>query len=377
MNIIAIEPTPSPNTMKFTLSKELPAGKSYDYKKGSSEGAPEFVQAILNIDGVTGVYHVADFFAVERKPTVDWKIILPKVRHVFGETAGDDQEEGQHEMDEHFGEVKVLVHKFKGLPIQVKVLTGDREVRVGLPDMYREATERVTFAEDNIVMQRRWEEYRPRYGDPEDIAQEVAEELQASYTKDRLEGMIKEILEPSEEKGKGNKEWLKVTVDMLQDDDWRKRFAILDQMDPSLDDLDVLDYALKDEKTSIRRLATMYLGMIEDEKVLPYLEKALKDPTVTVRRTAGDAMSDIGSVKGIPAMIEALKDSSKIVRWRAAMFLYEVGDESALPSLKEAEDDPEFEVSMQIKLAIERIEKGEEAKGSIWKQMTEAFDQKN
>jgi HEAT repeat protein len=53
------------------------------------------------------------------------------------------------------------------------------------------------------------------------------------------------------------------------------------------------------------------------------------------------------------------------------MFLYEVGDETALPALKQAEDDPEFEVSMQVKMAIERIEGGEEAKGSVWKQMTE------
>ena len=54
------------------------------------------------------------------------------------------------------------------------------------------------------------------------------------------------------------------------------------------------------------------------------------------------------------------------------MFLYEVGDERALPALKRAEQDPEFEVSLQVKLAIARIEQGEEAKGSVWKQMTEA-----
>jgi HEAT repeat protein len=54
------------------------------------------------------------------------------------------------------------------------------------------------------------------------------------------------------------------------------------------------------------------------------------------------------------------------------MFLYEVGDDKALPALKTAQQDPEFEVSLQVKLAIARIEHGEEAKGSVWKQMTEA-----
>lgn len=93
---------------------------------------------------------------------------------------------------------------------------------------------------------------------------------------------------------------------------------------------------------------------------------------MTVRRTAGDCISDLGDPSAIEAMIQALKDPSKLVRWRAAMFLYEEGDETALEALKEAEQDPEFEVSLQVKMAIERIEHGEEAKGSVWKQMTES-----
>jgi HEAT repeat protein len=158
---------------------------------------------------------------------------------------------------------------------------------------------------------------------------------------------------------------------MLNDEDWSVRFAHLDQLDPTVDDIPVLEKALDDEKPSIRRLATVYLGMIENSIVLPLLFKALKDKSVTVRRTAGDCLSDIGDPSAIQPMIDALQDKNKLVRWRAAMFLYEVGDETALPALKQAEDDPEFEVSMQVKMAIERIEGGEEAKGSVWKQMTE------
>src|SRR3954466_51530 len=112
--------------------------------------------------------------------------------------------------------------------------------------------------------------------------------------------------------------------------------------------------------------------MIKDKGVLPLLYKVLKDKTVTVRRTAGDCLSDLGFPEAADEMMEALQDKSKLVRWRAAMFLYEAGDEKALPALKAAENDSEFEVSLQIKMAIERIEGGEEAKGSVWKQMTES-----
>ncbi|MDT2208001.1 HEAT repeat domain-containing protein, partial [Paenibacillus larvae] len=93
-----------------------------------------------------------------------------------------------------------------------------------------------------------------------------------------------------------------------------------------------------------------------------------------VRRTAGDTLSDIGNPAAIPAMIKALKDKNKLVRWRAARFLYEVGDESAVPALKEAAGDPEFEVSLQVQIALERIEGGHEAEGTVWQQMTRRND---
>ena len=142
--------------------------------------------------------------------------------------------------------------------------------------------------------------------------------------------------------------------------------------DPDMTDTALLNRALEDEKMSIRRLATVYLGMIEDEKVIPYVEKALKDRSWAVRRTAGDCMSDLGFEGFENAAIELLKDRNKLVRWRAAMFLYETGTEKSLPALKEVEEDPEFEVKLQIRMAISRIAEGEDAKGSVWKQMTEA-----
>jgi HEAT repeat protein len=78
----------------------------------------------------------------------------------------------------------------------------------------------------------------------------------------------------------------------------------------------------------------------------------------------------LGDPAAIGVMIQALKDTSKIVRWRAARFLYEVGDETAISALREALNEPEFEIRMQVSLALERIEGGEAAVGSVWQQMT-------
>ncbi|MFS0863285.1 conserved virulence factor C family protein [Fredinandcohnia sp. 179-A 10B2 NHS] len=371
MKIVSIEPTPSPNTMKITLDEELPKGKSNNYKKENIDEAPPLIKEIMAIEGIKGVYHVADFLAVERNARFDWQELLPKVRQVFGEEIAEREMEGPT-LDEHFGEVKVFVQMYKGIPMQVKLHDGEKEVRVGLPEYFRDALLKAQEAAGNVVLEREWKEQGVRYGSLDEIGKEVVDELSAAYPTDRLNRLVAQIGQQDTSKVVQKRQAYKVTLEMLDDSDWTKRYASLEQMDPTEEDLPVLVKALKDEKASIRRLATVYLGMIESPSVLPYLYEALKDKTVTVRRTAGDCLSDIGNPDAIRPMTEALKDSNKLVRWRAAMFLYEVGDESALPALKAAEDDPEFEVKMQIKLAIERIEGGEEAKGSVWKQMTES-----
>jgi len=106
MKIKAIEPTPSPNTMKVVLTEALPDGARSNYKKGQEEGVPPVIRRILDIDGVKGVYHVADFLAVERHGKTDWQDILPKVREVFGEA--ETETGNSPRANEHFGEVRCL-----------------------------------------------------------------------------------------------------------------------------------------------------------------------------------------------------------------------------------------------------------------------------
>ncbi|MFK9093371.1 conserved virulence factor C family protein [Bacillus salipaludis] len=372
MKIKAIEPTPSPNTMKINLDQELPMGKSHNYKKETGMDAPPIIQSILQIEGIKGVYHVADFLAVERNAKYDWKELLPKVRQAFGEKAEAASQSAK--VDEHFGEIKVEIQMFKDIPLQVKLTDSTTERRFGMPEYFLKARERAQLPEDNYILLRKWQNQGVRYGDFDQIGQEVVEELVAAYPIDRLDALVTKAQTNDSTSGqKPKRPRKKVTIDNLNNPDWRIRYQFLEQMeDPELDDLPVLEKALSDEKPSIRRLATVYLGMLKEKEVLPLLYRALKDKTVTVRRTAGDCLSDLGHPEAAGEMSLALKDPSKLVRWRAAMFLYEVGDEKAIPALKAAENDPEFEVSMQIKMAIERIEGGEEAKGSVWKQMTEA-----
>lgn len=68
-------------------------------------------------------------------------------------------------------------------------------------------------------------------------------------------------------------------------------------------------------------------------------------------------------------MEKALDDPHKIVRWRVVMFIFDEGGPEQLDALRTHENDPAYEVKLQIEMAIARIENGDEALGSVWKQI--------
>jgi hypothetical protein len=377
MKITSIEPTPSPHSMKINLDEKLPENETRNYKQSDDlTSAPTYIQQLFSINGVKGIYQVIDFIALERNPKVAWEVILPSVRNTLGtiEQIEDSSSEPKPESitDSTFGEVKVLIQMFRNIPMQVKLDDSEEEKRYGLPDRFMNAALEASATSPNFVMERKWVEQRPRYGSLDEVGTDIVDELSASYDEKRLHELVEHALQQNNDTETVPKEASTISLAEFDNPDWKVRYAALDRLDPTFQSLPILEKALSDEKASIRRLATAYLGMIEEPEVLPYLYKALKDQAVTVRRTAGDCISDLGFKEAIPEMIQSLKDPNRLVRWRAAMYLYEIGDETAIEALKEAVNDPEFEVRMQVKMALQRIEGGEEALGSVWHQMTQA-----
>jgi len=378
MKIKSIEPTPSPNTMKVLLDEELPTGSRNHYSIDNIDKAPLKIKEILAIEGIKSVYHVSDFLAIDRKSNVNWQAILLQVRNVFGEDVNESEIE-ESTIDKHFGEVQVFVQMYHNIPMQLKLIVNGEEQRAALPPYYKEAIMKLTSAASNVVFERQWIDFGIRYGELSTIEKEIIDELTATHTESDIHNIVNQVITSDSSSSEKNDtpKYEPFTADIFEETDWKKRYARFVKIDPTIEDLPLLKIALKDEHVSIRRLATAYLGMLKSKLVLPYLYEALKDKAVGVRRIAGDCISDLGYEDAMPVMIDALKDPSKLVRWRAAMFLFELGDESAIPALNEALDDPEFEVKLQIQLALHRIENGEEALGSVWKQMTERMKIEN
>ncbi|MFD2670277.1 conserved virulence factor C family protein [Marinicrinis sediminis] len=369
MKIVSIEPTPSPNTMKLNMDTTVDRARTYTPEY--ADKAPAYMQRILAIPDVKSVFQTADFIAVDRKPNRDWKAILNQIRAVFGE---HDTDSHSASADDHFGEVKVYVQVFRKIPMQIRVKTELSEVRETLSPRFVEASMRAGMSSPNLIKERKLEDWGVRYGEPAEIAADVQAEIEASYDEARLHALEEQAkkVQPGEEIEIVLQDWsVEELLPIMDDPDWRRRYAAFEQMEPVPEMMPVIKKALHDDNVSIRRLAVVYLGEIKEyEGLLELLIDALRDASASVRRTAGDTLSDLGDPAATAAMCEALKDKNKLVRWRAARFLYEVGEDHALPALREAEDDPEFEVSLQVRMAIERMEGGEKAAGTVWQQMT-------
>lgn len=371
MKLLSIEPTPSPHTMKLNIDEQLPAGRKYTYLKENLEHAPEPIASILQIEGVKSVFHTADFLAVDRIPKGDWKAILEQISEILGGDASAAAVVAEGTAS-GFGEAQVYVQYFRNIPLQVRVRSEGEEVRLAMPQRFDAAVMKVIEASPTLLKERKLVDRGVRYGDLQEIAEQMIQELDATYSDDELARLI----ELAAKQGEAETDEFSLRelsreeiAELFASPDWRRRYAALEHLKPTEEDIPLLAKALEDEHGSIRRLAVVYLGDIAGKQVLPYLYQALKDRSVQVRRTAGDTLNDIGDTDALLPMSEALKDPNKLVRWRAARFLYEFGDESVLDALHAAEDDEEFEVSLQVKMAIERIKSGEEAAGSVWQQM--------
>lgn len=374
MNIVSIEPTPSPNAMKLTLDEALANGVNYAFTRERSERAPGHLKPLLAIEGVKSVYHAADFIALEREPGADWRAVLSAVSEALGGGAGGV--DSVPEPAGGFGEAAVLVQMFRGIPMQVRVRAGHEEARVALSERFSQAAMTAGAATPNLLKERTLVDHGVRYGELGEIAELVAAELDAAYDELRLQALVEQAqaMGGAGEAAPVPEEALTPAdiAERLKAPEWKTRYAALERLKPAPEHLPIVETALSDDNFSVRRLAVVYLGDIKGPQALQHLMRMLvHDPSVAVRRTAGDALSDIGDAAAQSAMIEALGDKSKIVRWRAARFLYDCGDEAALEALLTAENDPEFEVALQARMAAERIASGNAAAGTVWQQMAQ------
>lgn len=378
MRLESIVTTPNPNSMKLNFAEPISAEKATTYDKKDATkaegGAPVYVAQLLDIEGVNSVFVCGDFLTINRDPRHDWKPILDAANRVFsvsGENKAAAAVEKQREVAEKSGQVLVVVQTFKGVPIQVKVLAPEQEKRVALSARFSEAAQTIQSKQgSDFLKERYWADWGVRYGDPGEIAAEVAEEIEGTIDEETLARLVAQAC------GESVAQVAKLTLaeieQALSSQDWQSRLKAVQELGSTPEDIPLLTRALNDDRMQVRRFAAAALGATgSSDAILPLSKALLEDSAVAVRRTAGDALSDIGDPAAEDAMCTALTDDNKLVRWRAARYLAEVGSEKALGALEVAMKDTEFEVRLEAQAAAERILHGSAGLAPVWKRILE------
>jgi len=309
MRLLSIEPTPNPNSMKLNLDESLPKGAAFTYRpEGKAHYAP-WIQELLAIPGVQSLYHAGDFIAVQRVPSASWEALLGRARDVLGGGAAPMTATGERPQGERWGEIRIAVQHFRNLPMLVKVSDDQEEVRVVLPARFGEAVQKAAPASPNMLLERRWIPRPPRFGDLREVGEALAAEIDASYDPPRLEALIKQAFQDGEGAPEVRPKPSPADLPrLLADPDWKTRYAALEATGADPDCLSHLVAAMGDPHVSVRRLATVLVGLVGTPEVLGPLCQALKDPAVAVRRSAGDALNDLADPAVLPAMEAALAD---------------------------------------------------------------------
>lgn len=84
MEIINIATTPNPNTMKIDLNIDSGDNIPNTYTK-VKEGQPDFINAVLDVEGVKSIFQAMNFISVDKNSEVDWDTLLPNITKALEE----------------------------------------------------------------------------------------------------------------------------------------------------------------------------------------------------------------------------------------------------------------------------------------------------
>ena len=369
MKLRSIETTPNPNCMMLKVDQDFgDRSLTIEASDANLDRAPQVARDLLALQGVRSVFLSRDFITLTRRGGADWKPILEGAGRLLGEEG--TEMDGAESTGEDLALVSIAVLEFRGLPSQVRASSTTEQARVALPDRFGEALVRVLdTAKATYLRERGWRALEPRLGDPAEIAQMVADELDSSISDPLLArladaataGASEELVLPEPRSAK------ELLAD-LSSPDWRLRLSAIQLLQIDDSSFPMIAGAMADSKPAVRRWAAAALGSSKRrDAVEPLCAAVVSDPSVIVRRTAGDSLSDLGDSAATPAMCQALSDTSHLVRWRAARYLNEQGNESALEALDEAiAAESDFGVRLEMSTASERIRSGGEPQVPMW-----------
>ncbi|HLS88575.1 MAG TPA: NifU N-terminal domain-containing protein [Sphingobacteriaceae bacterium] len=72
------QPTPNPNSVKFTLDRPVVVGDSKSYFSPEEADTP-LAKMLFEVEGVAGLFFLNNFITVTKSPDADWNTVVPDV----------------------------------------------------------------------------------------------------------------------------------------------------------------------------------------------------------------------------------------------------------------------------------------------------------
>jgi hypothetical protein len=77
---VRVDPTPNPEAMKFTVNREVWAGRALTMSDPLQAFAMPLAARLFTVEGVKSLFFLRDFVTVTRRPGVEWEPLVEDVR---------------------------------------------------------------------------------------------------------------------------------------------------------------------------------------------------------------------------------------------------------------------------------------------------------
>ena len=85
---VRVEPTPNPNSLKFSTNRTLWEGRAQTFSDPAQALTSPLARALLEVPGVKSVFFLRDFATVSREPSASWEPIAQDVERILREHFG-------------------------------------------------------------------------------------------------------------------------------------------------------------------------------------------------------------------------------------------------------------------------------------------------
>lgn len=86
---VQFQPTPNPNSLKFSVNRTVVESGSESYMDAEAANESPLAKAIFQVQGVASVFMLGNFVTVNKQADAAWEDLAPAIGEIIAEQLGD------------------------------------------------------------------------------------------------------------------------------------------------------------------------------------------------------------------------------------------------------------------------------------------------